>query len=77
MSNINITLKVWRQTSTDSMGNFESYKMENVNSHMSFLELLDVLNEQLIKALLHLNMIVEKAFVAAVLCQLTVKLTVQ
>ena len=49
MSDINITLKVWRQASTDSTGNFESYGMENINSHMSFLELLDVLNEKLIK----------------------------
>ena len=46
MRNINITLKVWRQASTDSTGNFESYEMENINSHMSFLELLDVLNEK-------------------------------
>ena len=49
MSDINIKLKVWRQASTDSTGNFETYEMKNINSHMSFLELLDVLNERLIK----------------------------
>ena len=49
MSDINIKLKVWRQASTDSTGSFETYEMKNINSHMSFLELLDVLNERLIK----------------------------
>ncbi len=44
-----ITLKVWRQKNAQSKGNFETYKLDNVNSHMSFLEMLDVLNEQLIK----------------------------
>ena len=49
MNTINITLKVWRQRATDSKGDFETYEMEHINSHMSFLELLDVLNERLIK----------------------------
>ena len=49
MSNkLNLTLKVWRQESSDSHGNFVDYSMEGVNPHMSFLELLDVLNERLI-----------------------------
>jgi len=50
MSNsMNITLKVWRQAGPDAKGGFETYQVPDANSHMSFLELLDVLNEQLIK----------------------------
>ena len=49
MSNkLNLTLKVWRQESSGSHGDFVDYSMEGVNPHMSFLELLDVLNERLI-----------------------------
>ena len=49
MSNkLNLTLKVWRQESSNSHGDFVDYSMEGVNPHMSFLELLDVLNERLI-----------------------------
>lgn len=44
-----IHLKVWRQAGPNAPGRFESYTVENANEHMSFLELLDVLNEQLIK----------------------------
>lgn len=46
--NLNLKLKVWRQESPRSEGSFVKYDMENVNTHMSFLELLDVLNEKLI-----------------------------
>ena len=50
MSNsMNITLKVWRQAGPDANGGFETYQVPDANEHMSFLELLDVLNEQLIK----------------------------
>ena len=50
MSNsMNITLKVWRQAGPDVKGGFETYTVTDANAHMSFLELLDVLNEQLIK----------------------------
>ncbi|RMG68768.1 MAG: succinate dehydrogenase/fumarate reductase iron-sulfur subunit [Calditrichaeota bacterium] len=42
-------LKVWRQAGPDQPGRFETYTLNNVNPHMSFLEMLDVLNEQLIK----------------------------
>lgn len=45
---INITLKVWRQKNADSTGAFEVYKMEKVSTSSSFLEMLDLLNEQLI-----------------------------
>ena len=44
-----ITLNVWRQKDRHSAGNFETHTVENVNAHMSFLEMLDVLNERLEK----------------------------
>lgn len=43
-----ITLKVWRQKNATSKGNFETYNLNEINPEMSFLEMLDVLNEQLI-----------------------------
>jgi len=43
-----ITLKVWRQRNADDSGRFETYQMDNVNEHMSFLEMFDVLNEKLL-----------------------------
>ncbi len=42
-----LTLKIWRQKNAKDKGRFETYQVE-ANSHMSFLEMLDVLNEQLI-----------------------------
>jgi succinate dehydrogenase / fumarate reductase, iron-sulfur subunit len=45
---ITIHLKVWRQSNPQSAGRFEDYTLESVNPDMSFLELLDVLNEKLI-----------------------------
>lgn len=44
---MNLTLKIWRQKSPSDKGGFETYKVE-ANEHMSFLEMLDVLNEDLI-----------------------------
>ncbi|OYT15211.1 MAG: succinate dehydrogenase [Bacteroidetes bacterium 4572_77] len=46
---MNITLYIWRQNKKDSDGKFIKYPMEDINPHMSFLEMLDVLNERLIK----------------------------
>lgn len=43
-----LTLKVWRQKSASDKGKMETYKLDNVSEHMSFLEMMDVLNEQLI-----------------------------
>lgn len=43
-----ITLKVWRQKNTKSKGQFETYKLDEISEDMSFLEMFDVLNEQLI-----------------------------
>jgi succinate dehydrogenase / fumarate reductase iron-sulfur subunit len=42
-----LTLKIWRQKDSNQKGNFVSYPVDNVSEHMSFLEMLDVLNEQL------------------------------
>ncbi|WP_301921582.1 succinate dehydrogenase/fumarate reductase iron-sulfur subunit [Ferruginibacter sp.] len=46
--NMNLTLKVWRQKNKEAKGNFEVYPVKNISSEMSFLEMFDVLNEQLI-----------------------------
>ncbi|HIS09721.1 MAG TPA: succinate dehydrogenase/fumarate reductase iron-sulfur subunit [Candidatus Avibacteroides excrementipullorum] len=46
---INFTLKVWRQKDAHSAGRFESYKMEGITGDTSFLEMLDILNEKLVK----------------------------
>jgi len=44
---MNFTLRVWRQKNTRTAGRFESYPAKNISTDMSFLELLDVVNEQL------------------------------
>ncbi len=49
MSNIDLTLQIWRQKNSDSLGNFETYTLDNISTDMSFLEMLDVLNEKLTK----------------------------
>jgi succinate dehydrogenase / fumarate reductase iron-sulfur subunit len=46
---MNLTLKVWRQKSKDTKGEIREYKASGINEHMSFLEMLDVVNEDLIK----------------------------
>ena len=43
-----VTLHVWRQASAQAAGRFERYEVPDANEHMSFLELLDVLNERLL-----------------------------
>ena len=43
-------LKVWRQAGTTAQGRFETYTVAEAHPDMSFLELLDVLNEQLIRS---------------------------
>ena len=47
--NINITLKIWRQKNSKAKGQMETYKLNNVSTDSSFLEMLDQLNEQLIE----------------------------
>ena len=43
-----LTLKVWRQKNAQDKGSLETYQLDNVSEHMSFLEMMDVLNEQII-----------------------------
>ena len=45
---MNFTLKIWRQKDAKSKGAFESYKVENISADTSFLEMLDILNNNLI-----------------------------
>lgn len=46
--NMDLTLKVWKQKNSDAKGSFENFQVKNISSEMSFLEMFDVLNEQLI-----------------------------
>ncbi len=46
---INLTLKVWRQKSNEPNGHLETYEANGVDTDMSFLEMLDVVNEKLTK----------------------------
>lgn len=45
---INITLKVWRQNGPKEKGHFETFNLKNISTDNSFLEMMDILNEQLI-----------------------------
>ena len=45
--NIDLTLKVWRQKGANVRGRIETYYAKNISTDMSFLEMLDVVNEQL------------------------------
>jgi succinate dehydrogenase / fumarate reductase, iron-sulfur subunit len=47
---MNLKLHVWRQKGPDAPGNLEIYEAKNVSSDQSFLEMLDQVNEELIKA---------------------------
>ncbi len=49
MSNLSLTLHVWRQKGRDDEGRFVRYAADDVDEHMSFLEMLDVVNEDLIE----------------------------
>ena len=42
-----LKLKIWRQKSSDSIGKMVTYEIENISPDMSFLEMMDVLNEEL------------------------------
>ena len=46
---MNLNLKVWRQKNSKTEGRFESYQVNDISTEMSFLEMIDVLNEKLIK----------------------------
>lgn len=45
---MNLTLYVWRQKNAQSKGRMEKYQAKDISTHMSFLEMLDVVNEDLI-----------------------------
>ena len=44
---INVTLKIWRQQGAEEKGHFETISAKNISVHMSFIEMLDTVNEQL------------------------------
>ncbi|APG65886.1 MULTISPECIES: succinate dehydrogenase/fumarate reductase iron-sulfur subunit [Tenacibaculum] len=45
---MNLTLKIWRQKNASDKGKMVDYKISDISEHMSFLEMMDVLNEQII-----------------------------
>ena len=47
--NMNLTLKVWKQKNSNEKGHFDTFQVSDISSEMSFLEMFDVLNEQLIR----------------------------
>ena len=46
---MNLTLKIWRQKNSQDKGGFVTYQVSDISSEMSFLEMIDVLNERLIR----------------------------
>ena len=48
MSLLNLTLKVWRQSSTNAAGRFQDIEARDIPDHASFLEMMDIVNERLI-----------------------------
>ncbi len=49
MGNMKLNLRIWRQDGPGSKGEMVPYAVENISPDMSFLEMLDVLNEQIVK----------------------------
>ncbi len=47
--NMTLTLRIWRQKDANSKGGFETYQVTDISPDMSFLEMLDVLNDNLTK----------------------------
>jgi len=45
---MDLTLKIWRQKDANDQGGIVEYKVTDISEHMSFLEMMDVLNEQLV-----------------------------
>jgi len=44
-----LTLKVWRQKNAENKGEFKTYQMDHVSEDMSFLEMFDILNDDLVR----------------------------
>lgn len=47
MKTIDLTLKIWRQSGPTDKGRFETHELRDISTDMSFLEMLDILNERL------------------------------
>lgn len=47
---MNLTLKIWRQSGPSVKGKMETYPVSDISPEMSFLEMIDVLNDQLVRA---------------------------
>lgn len=47
---MNLTLKVWRQDGPEATGHMDTHALEGVSPDMSFLEMMDMLNDQIIRA---------------------------
>ncbi|MFJ1262662.1 succinate dehydrogenase/fumarate reductase iron-sulfur subunit [Capnocytophaga canis] len=45
---MNLTLKIWRQKNANDKGRMVEYKVTDISEHMSFLEMMDILNESLV-----------------------------
>ena len=76
---MNLNLKIWRQNSKEEKGKIVDYPIADVSEHMSFLEMLDVLNEELIakgEEPIAFDLIAEREYVACVHCTSMVKLMV-
>ncbi len=48
MSELNLTLKIWRQEGPNAQGHFETHQANGISTDMSFLEMLDIVNEDLV-----------------------------
>lgn len=48
MNNMNLTLKIWRQSNKNEAGKMVDYQVSDISEHMSFLEMMDTLNEKLV-----------------------------
>ena len=46
---MNLTLKIWRQNGPEDKGRMETHPVSDISEHMSFLEMMDVLNDQLVR----------------------------
>jgi succinate dehydrogenase iron-sulfur subunit len=46
---MDLTLKIWRQANPDAAGKFVIYPIQNISPESSFLEMMDILNEQLVE----------------------------
>ncbi len=47
--NISFTVKYWKQDGPKAQGHFDTHEMKNIPDDTSFLEMLDILNEELIE----------------------------